>query len=77
MQSTTVLFIWNVRGELRDYLTTGLNNFRNIKLIFPEDVNRETFIKHASEANIIVGWRLKSEQLQVMAQGHWRKRVLR
>ncbi|MGB3479493.1 MAG: hypothetical protein WBB67_10065 [bacterium] len=24
MQPTTVLFIWKVRGELRDYLTTGL-----------------------------------------------------
>lgn len=77
MQPPTVLFIWKVRGELRDYLTTGLNNFRNIKLIFSADVDKETFIKHAREANIIAGWRLTSEQLQVMAQGHWRKRVLR
>lgn len=55
MQPLTVFLIWKVRGKLRDYLTTGLNNFRNIKLIFPEDVDKETFIRHAREANIIAG----------------------
>lgn len=77
MQPPPVLFIWKVRGELRDYRTTGLNNFGNMKLIFPEDVGKETFIKHAGKDNVIAGWRLTSEQSQVMAQGYWRKRVLR
>ncbi len=48
-----------------------------MKLIFPEDLGKETFIKHARKANIIAGWRLTSEQLQAMAQGRWRKRALR
>ncbi|NHJ41129.1 MAG: hypothetical protein FK731_13945 [Asgard group archaeon] len=60
----SVLFIWDVRDELQEYLTKGLNGFSNIKLIFPENNERETFFKYAPEVDIIVGWRPTKELLE-------------
>ncbi len=59
----TVLFIWEVRDELREYLTNGLGNFQNVKLIFPENTDQKTYLKYAPEVDIIVGWRPTEELL--------------
>jgi phosphoglycerate dehydrogenase-like enzyme len=70
-KDVTVLFIWNVRDELREYLENGLKDFTNLKLIFPENTEHETFLKYAPEVDIIVGWRpteellMKAEKLQL------------
>jgi len=59
----TVLFIFDVREELKDYLLTGLKDQQNVSLIFPEDTSMETFLKYTPEADIIVGWRPTEELL--------------
>jgi phosphoglycerate dehydrogenase-like enzyme len=59
-----VLFIWNVREELREYLSKGLAEYSNVQLIFPEDATEEVFLTHAPEVDIIVGWRPKKELLE-------------
>ena len=57
MQQTNVLFIWNVRDELQKYLAKGLSEFKDVNLIFLDDVSEESLLKHALDAQIIVGWR--------------------
>jgi phosphoglycerate dehydrogenase-like enzyme len=54
---TNVLFIWDVRKELQDYLQKGLAECEDVQLIFPSDTRGETFLHHAPYAHIIVGWR--------------------
>ncbi len=51
-----VLFIWQVRDELKDYLNKGLLSL-DVQLIFPERVHEEFFLEQAPDADIIVGWR--------------------
>jgi phosphoglycerate dehydrogenase-like enzyme len=70
---TNVLFIWNVREELRSYLRKGLAGSEGINLIFPgkgdvegedeEDIPEEELIENARNADIIVGWRPTKEML--------------
>ncbi|MFX1484584.1 MAG: NAD(P)-dependent oxidoreductase [Promethearchaeota archaeon] len=54
---TNVLFIWEVRKELKDYLKKGLSKIHNVNLIFPKDADEETLVQLASNAQILVGWR--------------------
>jgi len=57
MKQTNVLFIWDVRGELKDYLRKGLSGLQNLELNFLDDVSEDNLLKHAPEADILVGWR--------------------
>jgi phosphoglycerate dehydrogenase-like enzyme len=59
-----VLFIWEVREELREYLQTPFNNHPNVMLIFPQDLSDENIHKLASDVDIIVGWRPTKEMLE-------------
>ncbi|MGY5858039.1 MAG: NAD(P)-dependent oxidoreductase [Candidatus Thorarchaeota archaeon] len=63
MTMTNVLFIWEVRSELQEYLQTGLADFENLNLIFLADTSEENLLKHAPEAQIVVGWRPTREFL--------------
>jgi phosphoglycerate dehydrogenase-like enzyme len=63
-QDTSVLFIWEVRDRLREYLTEGLKGFPEVKLIFPPDTEENTLLEHVPEANIIVGWRPTEKLLE-------------
>ncbi len=57
-----VLFIWKVQDELKKYITQGLKDIK-VDLIFPEEAQEEIYLKHASVADIIVGWRPSKELL--------------
>ena len=57
MRETNVLFIWNAREDLRDYLHEGLSGIGSVNLIFPEDATEEGFLRLAPDMDIIVGWR--------------------
>ncbi len=63
MQSPTVLFIWNVREELREFLWEGLKENADINLVFPDDPTEENLLNEAPEADIVVGWRPTREFL--------------
>lgn len=52
-----VLFIWEVKSLLKQYLKKGLANKPNINLIFPEDITDKELLKLGSKAQIIIGWR--------------------
>ncbi len=52
-----VLCIWQPNEQLQIYLKEGLSDLPEVKLIFPPDVEQETFIKLAPSADIIMGWR--------------------
>ncbi|MDF1539794.1 MAG: NAD(P)-dependent oxidoreductase, partial [Candidatus Thorarchaeota archaeon] len=58
-----VLFIWDVREELRKYLEKGLADVADLNLIFPSPAEEEEYMKHIESANIIVGWRPSHELL--------------
>ena len=53
-KNTTVLFIFDVRDELKEYLLAGLKELKNLHLIFPEDTSMETYLRYAPEAAILV-----------------------
>jgi phosphoglycerate dehydrogenase-like enzyme len=57
MQQTNVLFIWNVRDELQEYIVEGLSNLEHVNLIFLDDVSEENLLKHAPDVQILVGWK--------------------
>jgi len=63
MTITNVLFIWEVREELQEYLQNGLSKVKELNLVFLDDVSEETLMKHAPEAHILVGWRPSRELL--------------
>jgi phosphoglycerate dehydrogenase-like enzyme len=63
MEHTTVLFIWKPREELENYLRKGLETVENLTLVFPDDESEELYLKHAPDANIVVGWRPTREFL--------------
>jgi phosphoglycerate dehydrogenase-like enzyme len=62
-ENVTVLFIWDVEPELREYLQAGLSDLNNVNLVFPEDISEKSFIELAPEANIMIGWRPSRELL--------------
>jgi D-3-phosphoglycerate dehydrogenase len=57
VRDTNVLFIWDVRDELREFLENGLEGVEHVKLVFPEDVEESTLLGIAPHADIFVGWR--------------------
>ena len=57
MELTKVLFIWKPREELEKYLRKGLESVENLTLLFPAEETEEVYLKHAPDANIVVGWR--------------------
>lgn len=63
MSETNVVFIWEVRDELQEYLRNGLSEVKNLNLLFLDNVSEETLLKHAPEADILVGWRPSRELL--------------
>ena len=58
-----VLFIFEVRDELKEYLLTNLSQVKKLTLIFPEKAEEEEYLKHASIIDVIVGWRPAKELL--------------
>ncbi len=68
MARTTVLFIWDVREELREYLIDGLRDVPNVELIFPMEPSEEILLDNALEADIIVGWRPTKDLLMAAAK---------
>jgi phosphoglycerate dehydrogenase-like enzyme len=60
---TNVLFIWDVREDLRDYLLQGTKDAAGVTLIFPEEATEENLLRLAPEADIVVGWRPTNEFL--------------
>ncbi|MHA1421249.1 MAG: NAD(P)-dependent oxidoreductase [Candidatus Thorarchaeota archaeon] len=63
MMQTNVLCIWDVREELQNYLRKGLENVENLNLIFLKDTSEENLLKHAPDAQIVIGWRPTREFL--------------
>ena len=56
-KEVNVLCIWQPNEKLQNYLKEGLSSSPNVKLIFPPDVEQETFLELAPSADIIMGWR--------------------
>lgn len=52
-----VLFIWQAPDRLRDYLEAGLKHVPRVRLTYPLDVEEETLLQIAPDADIIIGWR--------------------
>ena len=67
MVQTNVLFIWDVREELKEYLRNGLSYLESVNLIFLEDTSEENLLKHAPNAQILVGWRPSRNLLDTAA----------
>lgn len=61
-KQTTVLFIWKPSPELKRHLKNSFRGLDSLKLIFPERDDENAYLKYASEADVIVGWR-PTEQL--------------
>ena len=62
-RETTVLFIWQPNERLQKYLETGLQDLP-VRLLFPPDTAEDTYVRLASEADVIVGWRPTKDLLQ-------------
>jgi len=65
MPITNVLFIWEVRSELQEYLQKGLRDVEDLNLIFLADTSEENLLKNAPEAHIVIGWRPTREFLDL------------
>jgi len=63
VRQTTVLLIWQAPDRLREYLAAGLKQQPLVKLVYPPDVEEETLIGLAPDADIIIGWRPTKELL--------------
>ena len=61
--SITALFFWQVPERLQVYLKKGLNDYPQVKLLFPDDISQEALLKLAPEADVIIGWRPSKEFL--------------
>jgi len=60
--STSVLCIWQPGQELLDYLRRGLKG-KDVNLVVPPDLEPETLLRLAPEADILLGWRPTPELL--------------
>ena len=63
-RTINVLCIWQPNERLQEYLEEGLSDYPNINLIIPPDLEEETLLKLAPDADIIMGWRPKKELLK-------------
>ncbi len=65
MSALTVVFLWDVRLELRNYFKEKLQNVSPLHLIFPnkEQAKNKDF-PNLAQAHILVGWRVSDEMLQ-------------
>ncbi len=64
MNSVKVLFIWDVRKELREYLQKGLQDIDNLELVFLDEAAEEEYLSSAEYVDAIVGWRPTDELLE-------------
>ncbi len=62
--NVNVLFIWDVRSELRQYISKGIPQDAGINLIFPDSAEESEYMRYADVADIIVGWRPSEELLE-------------
>ena len=62
-----VLFIWEVKDELKQYFLEKINTKR-VNLIFPESTEENYLIKEAIDSHVIVGWRPTRELLEKASQ---------
>ncbi|MFW9968173.1 MAG: NAD(P)-dependent oxidoreductase [Candidatus Thorarchaeota archaeon] len=63
MAGTTVLFIWDVRKELQEYLSAGLDSIRDFELVFLKEPTEEALLELAPTADIAIGWKPSKEFL--------------
>jgi phosphoglycerate dehydrogenase-like enzyme len=63
MSDTMVLFIWDVREELQEYLREGLRDVKDVDLVFLEEPTEELLLEMAPRVDIAVGWRPTKEFL--------------
>ncbi|MBN1171715.1 MAG: hypothetical protein JXA67_06035, partial [Micromonosporaceae bacterium] len=63
MRPAKVLFIWEPRPELRDYLLAGLTQVEGAEPVFPGSDEAE-LVEQARDADVIVGWRPSRELLE-------------
>ncbi len=61
-----VLFLWNIRKELMEYIAGHLKNIPGLELQFTKNVEEDFTPNspHVREADIIIGWRPTLELLQ-------------
>ena len=64
VNEVNVLCIWHPNDRLKEYLEEGLSKYPQVKLIIPPDLELETLLELAPEADIIMGWRPKKEFLE-------------
>jgi phosphoglycerate dehydrogenase-like enzyme len=55
--------MWSPDESLKDYLTSGLQQYKNLRLIFAEDTEPDNLIERSRDADIIVGWRPTGEMI--------------
>ena len=63
-KTINVFFAFQPGDSLKKHLLKEFDIFGNVKLIFPEDSSGELFLKCASDAEIIVGWRPTDELIR-------------
>jgi phosphoglycerate dehydrogenase-like enzyme len=62
-KDTIVLFTWEVRSQLKEYLQENLKDFDDVELLFPSPPDNEKLLELAPKAHIIVGWRVEHKIL--------------
>jgi len=63
-KTTNVFLAFQPEENLKRHLLKELESYNNVKLIFPVDSSDELFLKYASGAEIIVGWRPTDELIR-------------
>lgn len=63
-----MVFIWELKENLKEYLESACKALENVQLIFPPDAKKETLYKLVGCADIIVGWRPTQEMLRRATQ---------
>ncbi len=57
VNNVRVLFIWRVPPTLQEYILTHLTPIPSIHLIFLDNPTEEALLAHASNVDVIIGWR--------------------
>lgn len=63
MTETKVLFLWKADIKLINHLNSSLKKAGNVKTIFPKNLSKTNLIRHAKDADVIVGWKPDMELL--------------